>query len=194
MVENHHPLGSRAGVLLALHAVPLARAIPKTEPPTLPDPEQKPHSTDSAAAVPPANKQPAQSKPKRRRRRRIPPELRREVKARRELTAIAGKHRKICASDPSLPLKLVRHYRRQLFGKRTRGRKPIDQVLKAVAIMEALRRDPKSEDWQRIYQECIPGYEKLDYPARRHQADNLRHAAKANRKRKQIRARIRSGN
>jgi len=114
----------------------------------------------------------------------IPPELRREVKARRELTAIGRKHRKICVSDPSLPLKLVRHYRQQLFGKRTRGRKPTEKVLKAVAMLEALGKDPTSKDWQRICRECIPGYENLDYPARRHQSDNLRHAAKANRKRK----------
>jgi len=141
-----------------------------------------------------SNKQPGQPMRQRRRRRQIPPELRREVKARRELTTIARKHRKICVSDPSLPRKLVRHYQQQLFGKRVRGRKPTERILKAVAILETLGKNPASKDWQRICRECIPGYENLDYAARRHQSDNLRHAAKANLKRKQIRSRIRSGN
>jgi hypothetical protein len=106
----------------------------------------------------------------------------------RDLEKIGRKHRKFCAGDRDAQRRFARFYRARLFDPRKRGAKPKAHIVDAVARLQSLAKDPTSKDWQRIYQ-CIPGYERLDYAARRHQADNLRHAALARLKREQIRGR-----
>jgi hypothetical protein len=113
---------------------------------------------------------------------------------RHDLQAISRKHRELCAGDRDLAYRAARFYRSQVLPPRKRGAKPKPHVLKAVSMLKALGRKPNTKDWQKIYSACILGFKKLNYAERRHQSDNLRSAAKARLKRKQIRARNRSRN
>ena len=111
-------------------------------------------------------------------RRRRRPRSAAELDARREIAALAEKHRALCVDHPSLRRKLVRHYQAQLRGPRKpAGAKPSVAVLEAVELLKALGRKPTSKDWGNIYRRVLPDLKKLDYAARRHKTDNLRHAA-----------------